>query len=29
MFNVSKDTLVNENETIYLLADQVLVAKRK
>lgn len=28
VFNISKDSLLNQNETIYLLKDQVLVTKR-
>lgn len=28
VFNISKERLLNQNETIYLLKDQVLVAKR-
>lgn len=29
MFNISKESLLNQNDTIYLLKDQILVAKRK
>lgn len=29
VFNINKSELINQNETIYLLPDQVLVAKRK
>ena len=29
MFNISKENLLNQNDTIYLLKDQILVTKRK
>lgn len=29
MFNISKESLLDQNDTIYLLKDQILVAKRR